>query len=153
MGWQLEVPTNPATVEFDLKLGLPVPERFHANHSLSGGWGVGMWADNSWFLEYAASRNFGKHALYGNYRFTWLATQPADLSQSFDNWKFVSNRSYTQQAALGVFLQFPDIFLIPDYITPEVICTFPVTSPFVKIPRSRLESVLVNFNFGFGWNF
>jgi len=153
MGWHLEALTNPGTVEFDLKFGLPVPEKFHAHHSLSGGWGVGMWADNSWFLEYAASRDLGKHAVYGNYRYTWLATQPADLTYSFDHWRFVSHRNYAHQAALGLYLKLPDIFLVPDYVTPQVNFTFPVTAPFIKIDQDKLESVLVNINFGCGWNF
>ncbi|MEO7424258.1 MAG: hypothetical protein ABI036_03665, partial [Fibrobacteria bacterium] len=70
LGWLVEAPTNPGTVEFDVKLGLPLDKRFRAHHSLSAGWGVGMWADNSYFLEYAASRDLGAHSLYSNYRFT-----------------------------------------------------------------------------------
>jgi hypothetical protein len=153
LGWLIEAPTNPGTVEFDLKLGLPLAERFRAQHSLSAGWGVGMWADNSYFLEYAASRDLGPHALYANYRFTWLATQPADLDSSFDNWKFTSHRRYVSQAAFGLYLKMPDWPVLPDYVTPQAIFTFPVVAPFFTIAEDRLEPVLMNFNFGFGWNF
>jgi hypothetical protein len=153
MGWHVEAVTNPATVEFDLKFGLPIPKRLSSQHSLSGGWGVGMWADNSWFLEYAASRDFGKHALYGNYRHTWLATQPTDIDKSFENWKFTSHRSYADQAALGLFLRLPEWSIIPDYVSPQFNITFPVTPPFAKLDRDLMEAYLLNFNFGFGWNF
>lgn len=153
MGWLIEAPTNPGTVEFDLKLGLPMAKKFKAQHSLSAGWGVGMWADNSYFVEYAASRNLGAHALYGSYRFTYLATQPGDLDSSFNTWKFTSHRRTIHQAALGLYVKMPDWVIIPDYFTPQVNFTFPVVSPFVTIASDRLEPVLVNFNLGFGWNF
>jgi hypothetical protein len=153
MGWQIEAPTNPGTVEFDLKFGLPISKRLKARHSLSAGWGVGMWADNSYFAEYAASRDFGSHALYGSYRFSYLATQPADLDSSFNNWKFTSHRRYIHQAALGFYLKLPDWIILPDYVTPQVNITFPVVSPFVAIASERLDPYLVNFNLGFGWNF
>ncbi|HKP96271.1 MAG TPA: hypothetical protein VJ385_10975 [Fibrobacteria bacterium] len=153
MGWLLEAPTNPGTVEFDLKLGLPLAGRFKARHSLSAGWGVGMWADNSYFAEYAASRGLGPHALYGSYRYTYLATQPAELDSSFDNWKFAHHRRSIHQAALGLYVKLPDWFLAPDFFTPQANFTFPVVSPFVTLDSDRLEPVLVNFNLGFGWTF
>ncbi len=153
MGWLIEAPTNPGTVEFDLKLGLPFNAKYRAHHSLSAGWGVGMWADNSYFLEYAASRDLGKHALYANYRFTWLATQPSDLDSSFNNWKFTSHRRYVNQAALGLYLKMPEWILVPDFFTPQIIFTFPVVAPFTTIASERLEPYLMNFNLGFGWDF
>ena len=155
MGWHLEAVTNPGTIEFDLKFGLPLPRPMLAkhHHSLSGGWGVGMWADNSWFLEYAASRDLGRHSVYGNYRYTRLATQPTELEKSFDNWKFESHRGYAHQMALGFYLRLPDIFLIPDYVTPQANLTFPVKAPFIKVDSELMDPVLLNYNFGFGWNF
>lgn len=156
MGWHLEAVTNPATAEFDLKFGLPIPKRLNAQHSLSAGWGVGMWADNSWFFEYAASHNLGQrgqHAIYGNYRYTILATQPADLENSFRDWKFVSNQGHAHQIALGAFIRWPEMFLLPDYVTPEAIVTFPVVAPFVEVDPSILDPFLLNFNLGLGWNF
>jgi hypothetical protein len=153
MGWLVEAPTNPGTVEFDLKFGLPGIRTLNVRHSLSAGWGVGMWADNSYFAEYAASRSFGAHALYGSYRFTYLATQPSQLDSSFDNWKFTSRRRSIHQAALGLYFQLPDWTLVPDYVTPQVNFSFPVVAPFTEIASDKLEPVLTNFNFGFGWNF
>ncbi|MDQ3000685.1 MAG: hypothetical protein M3Y08_05435 [Fibrobacterota bacterium] len=153
MGWQIEAPTNPGTVEFDLKFGLPLPKKLKAQHSLSAGWGVGMWADNAWFGEYAASRNFGPHALYGNYRFTYMATQPAELDSSFNNWKFSSHRRYSNQASLGFFYRMPDWVLLPDYLSPQVTFTFPVTPAFYSIAPSYLPGHVMNVNMGFGWNF
>ncbi len=153
MGWAVEMPTNPATLEFDLKAGLPIPKDWKASHSLSAGWGVGMWADNSWFLEYAASRSYGPHALYANYRYTWLASQPQDLDSSFNAWKFVSHKRHVQQAAFGLFLRLPKIVIIPDYVSPEVVATFPLIAPFSQVDNPRLPEYQVNFNLGFGWNF
>jgi hypothetical protein len=156
MGWHLEAVTNPATAEFDLKFGLPIPKRYNAQHSLSAGWGVGMWADNSWFFEYAASHNLGdgdRHAVFGNYRYTILATQPVDLENSFRGWKFVSNRGHAHQVALGAFIRWPAMFLLPDYVVPEAVATFPVVAPFIHIDPSILDPFLLNFNLGFGWNF
>jgi hypothetical protein len=153
MGWSLEVPTNPATVEFDLKAGLPLPSGWKAAHSLSAGWGVGMWADNTLFLEYAASRSFGPHALYANYRFSWLASQPQDLDSSFNNWKFVSHRRTVHQAALGYFHRLPDIILLPDFVSPEFVLTYPLITPFATSRSPLLDKYQLNFNFGFGWNF
>ena len=155
MGWHLEAPTNPGTIEFDLKFGLPLPRpliaKFH--HSLTGGWGVGNWADNSWFLEYAASRDLGRHSFYGNYRYTRLATQAPEINESAEAWKFESQTGHSHQAALGFFLRLPDIFLIPDYVTPQAILTFPIKAPFVKVDSELMDPMLLNYNFGFGWNF
>lgn len=155
MGWHLEAVTNPGTIEFDLKFGLPLPHRLIAkhHHSVSAGWGVGMWADNSWFLEYAASRDLGRHSVYGNYRYTWLATQPSEIDESFETWKFESHMGHAHQAGLGIYLRLPDIFLIPDYITPQANITFPVKAPFVKVDAELMDPVLLNYNLGFGWNF
>jgi hypothetical protein len=153
MGWMVEALTNPATLEFDVKFGLPELRALNVRHSLSAGWGVGMWADNSYFAEYAASRSFGPHALYGSYRFTYLATQPPQLDSSFSNWKFTSHQRSIHQAALGMYFKLPDWTLVPDYITPQVNFSFPVVAPFTEIASDKLEPVLTNFNFGFGWNF
>jgi hypothetical protein len=153
MGWQIEAPTNPGTVEFDLKFGLPLPKGLKGHHSLSAGWGVGMWADNAWFGEYAASRDFGPHALYGSYRFTHMATQPAELDSSFNSWKFESHRRYAHQASFGFFYRMPDWAVLPDYLSPQVTFTFPVTPAFFSIARSRLPGYVMNVNMGFGWNY
>lgn len=155
MGWHLEAVTNPGTIEFDLKFGLPLPHRLVAkhHHSVSAGWGVGNWADNSWFLEYAASRDLGRHSVYGNYRYTWLATQAPEINESADNWKFESRMGHAHQAALGFYLRLPDIFLVPDYVTPQANITFPVKAPFVEVDPELMDPMLLNYNLGFGWNF
>jgi hypothetical protein len=153
LGWQVEAPTNPATVEFDLKFGLPMPRKIPVVHSLSAGWGVGMWADNSYFLEYAASHAFGPNALYGNYRFTWLATQPEDIQTSFDTWKFRSYRQAINQCAFGFYWKWPDVVMLPDYVSPQVDFTFPIRAPFGGADPSLLDAYQMDFNLGFGWNF
>ncbi len=154
MGWQFEVPTNPMSVEFDMKVGLPVPAKHPAfRHSLSAGWIIGMWADNSWFSEYAASRAFGEHALYGNYRVTYLATQPDEVGKFAAKGHFGSSNRFAQQASLGFYLKLPEIFLLPDYLSPQATFTMPVVPPFTSIPHPLLDDYEWNVNFGFGWNF
>lgn len=154
MGWQFEVPTNPMSIEFDMKLGLPVPAGHPAlHHSLSAGWIIGMWADNSWFSEYAASRAFGEHALYGNYRVTYLATQPLEVSRFAAKGHFGNSNRFAHQASLGFYWKIPEIFLIPDYFTPQVTVTAPVVPPFNSVPKTLLDDYEWNVNFGFGWNF
>ncbi len=153
MGWQLEVPTNPMSAEFDLKFGLPFPGHPAFRHSLSAGWIVGMWADNSWFSEYAVSRAFGGSALYGNYRLTYLATQSQDLETSLEKWHFQSHQQFIHQAAVGFYWKLPDIVLLPDFLSPQVIATFPVVPPFNTVPKSLLDDYEWNLNFGFGWSF
>lgn len=153
LGWQMEAPTNPGTVDFDLKFGLPAPGGMRLDHSLSAGWEVGMWADNSYFLEYAASRPFGANALYANYRFTWLATQQGDLERSFEEWKFVSKRRYANQFSFGFDWKIRKIFLIPDFISPQIFILFPVYPGLNQVDTDLLDAFLMDFNLGFGWNF
>jgi hypothetical protein len=151
IGWSLEAPTNPATLEFDAKAGLPAPAAWKVSHSLSAGWGVGAWADNTWFAEYAASRSFGRQALFGSYRFSYLATQPNDLDSSFSVFRFVTHPRMSHQVSLGWFQPLPDLPVFPDYLVPELTATAPVFAVGVRsAPPPALD---FNFNLGFGWNF
>lgn len=158
LGWHLEVPTNPGTAEFDLKLGLPAPPAFRLFHSVSGGWGVGMWADNSFFGEYAASRAFGRggggdaHALYANYRLTRLATQPGEVfgTDSLAG-RFLHKRRWAQQAGLGFHCRLPDLVILPDFVSPQVTVSTPWVPGLDDAPPE--ESFLLDVNFGFGWRF
>lgn len=153
MGWSLEAPTNPISLEFDLKAGLPAPARWKASHSLSAGWGIGAWVDNSWFVEYAASRAFGGGAAFFNYRYTRLATQPEDLDSSFDAGRFVSLTGSSHQWSLGWYHRMPVFPVLPDYLVPEVVATLPVYLNGARVPPSARPAADVNFNLGFGWNF
>jgi hypothetical protein len=154
IGLHLEAPTNPVTGEFDLKLGLPVPAGRPYHHSLSAGWGIGAWADNSWFLEYAASRSYGGNDLFFNYRATYLASQFADLSEAEDTRHFDHNRRLIHQSALGFKCLLPKGAVLPDFIAPEIILTYPLApSGTDRIPDWVLDDRIWGFNLGLGWNF
>jgi hypothetical protein len=126
IGLHFEAPTNPATGEFDFRLGLPVPGKRPWHHSLSAGWGIGVWADNSYFLEYALSRSWGENALFANYRATHLATQFADLVDAETDRRFAIHPRLIHQASLGFDWELPEIPVIPDFIVPQAILTYPL---------------------------
>ncbi|HKP97908.1 MAG TPA: hypothetical protein VJ385_19385 [Fibrobacteria bacterium] len=154
IGLHLESPTNPVTGEFDLKLGLPAPVDRPYHHSLSAGWGIGAWADNSWFLEYAASRAYGASDLFFNYRATYLASQFADLREAEDTRHFDSRRRLIHQAALGFKCILPEGAVLPDFIAPEAVLTYPLAPAGYKaIPDFALDDRVWGFNLGLGWSF
>jgi hypothetical protein len=154
LGVHLEAPTNPVTGEFDLKLGLPVPEGLPWRHALSAGWGIGAWADNSWFLEYAVSRAFGPYGVYFNYRGTRLATQYADMADPEKASRFSRAQRLIHQAALGFEWRLPDIPVVPDFLSPQVILTYPLAPAGTRpIPEFVLDDRGWGFNLGLGWEF
>lgn len=154
MGLHLEAPTNPASGEFDLQLGLPVPAGRPYHHSLSAGWGIGFWADDSYFLEYAASRSWGENDLFVNYRAIYLASQLADLTGSVDVRRFRSKRRLIHQSSLGFKWALPDILVLPDFIAPEVGLTYPLAPTGVDaIPEWVLDDRAWDFSLGMGWHF
>jgi hypothetical protein len=154
LGLHLEAPTNPASGEFDLKLGLPVPGMRPYHHSLSAGWGIGAWADNSYFLEYAASRFWGGNDVFFNYRATYLATQLPDLRGSESKRRFNSKRRLIHQAALGFTWTLPEFPVLPDFIAPEVVLSYPL-APSGKevIPELNLDDRMWDLNLGMVWSF
>jgi hypothetical protein len=113
LGIQAEGATNPVSQEYRLALGLPGSDSILA-HSLIGGWGTGIWADNSWFLQYAASRRFGSLLWYGSARGTLQATQMQNL---FDFDLLKHKRTMDFQVATGVKAQLPPIDVVPDWIS------------------------------------
>lgn len=154
IGLHLEAPTNPVSGEFDLKIGLPVPGGRPYHHSLSGGWGIGIWADNSYFLEYALSRAFGGSDLFASYRGTRLATQIADLGGSENDRRFKSKRRLIHQATFGFSWALPAIPVIPDFIVPMAVLSYPL-APFSesKVPDLILDDHLWDMSLGMGWRF
>jgi len=154
MGLHLESPTNPVSGEFDLQLGLPVPAGRPYHHSLSAGWGIGIWADNSYFLEYAASRSWGGNEFFGNYRATYLASQLADLNGSVEARKFRLNRRLIHQSSLGFKWTLPEIPVVPDFIVPEVGLTYPLAPTGTDaIPDWVLDDRAWDLSLGIGWHF
>lgn len=122
MGIHLEAPTNPVSAEFDLKLGLPAPAGGF-RHAFAAGWGIGMWADNSWFGEYAASHEIGKHSLFSNYRATRLSTQFYDFDGAEEKRKFPSKRRLIHQGALGFAWSTGAGW--PEIVAPLIVATYP----------------------------
>jgi hypothetical protein len=154
IGLHLEAPTNPVTGEFDMKLGLPAPKKFHVHHSLSAGWGIGVWADNSYFLEYALSHSLGESSLFGNYRATQLASQISDLGNAEKNRKFDSHQRLIHQASIGFTWSLPEISILPDFVSPQVILTYPMgPTGDGKIPEYLLKESVWDLNMGLGWRF
>jgi hypothetical protein len=151
IGWSIEGPTNPVSLEFDVKAGLPLPSRWKASHSLSAGWGVGAWVDNTWFAEYAAARSFGACALFANYRFSALATQPEKFDSSAQVGRFLRFPHYAHQMALGWYQYIPRFPVIPDYAIPEFTLTLPVYRGVLR--ATRPPAFDLNFNLGVGWDF
>jgi len=117
IGWQMEFP---GTLDFDARFGLPRPDSVLWHHSISAGWGIGNWADNSWFLEYAWSYPITANTLfYASFRETYLATQFLDLritDNNRDDDLFGHSRRFLHQASTGLRLgRFGGAFFVPDY--------------------------------------
>jgi hypothetical protein len=152
MGWHLEMPTNPGTMEFDLRLAMPAPNQDWFHHSLSTGWGIGMWADNTFFAEYAASIRYRWISVFTNLRATYLATQFFKVFQSDMDHPLTHQQQWVGQAGLGFKAGLPRLFLLPDFIIPQVILTYP------KVPAGNSEESVEhapqwNINVGTGWRF
>ena len=154
IGLHLEAPTQPASAEFDFKAGLPAPARLNIHHSLSVGWGIGLWADNSWFGEYALSRVLGPGDLFCGYRATWLASQTADLTGATDDRRFPSRRRLIHQADVGYMWNLPAIVVLPDFIAPLAVLTYPLApAGSSSVPAFILDDHLWEFSLGMGWKF
>jgi len=150
----IEAPTNPATLEFGLKLALPGFSQKGFFHNATAGWGVGVWADNSFYGEYAVAKQWGPSLLFFNTRATYLATQINEvLSEEFEN-SLPSHQKWILQTGFGLHYTLPDIPIIPDVMIPNLNLTFPqVASGQKKFLSEDTEKVLWDFNFGFGWMF
>ncbi len=155
IGYHHEVPLHyPPLVAFDIKLGLTPFPGWASAHSVSAGWIIGMWADNSWFMEYGASRFWGSFGLYGNLKATWLATQPFDIMRINEDLRFIHKRRWINQGSLGVMWDLPNIPVIPDYFSPQVTFTWPgVPATEEKLKVSESGILEWNVNWTFGWKF
>ncbi len=150
--WHLELPTNPATMEFALNLALPGGHTFH--HKIGAGWGIGAWADNSFFMEYALSQSWGSTLGFGNLRATYLATQIGEVTSGNFSDPLPSNQHLLLQAGMGVFYRLPDWIIIPDFIIPQVNLTLPqIPSGNQQFSAKDIPLAQWNINLGLGWNF
>lgn len=119
MGYAQEFPR---TWEFDMRFGLPSPLA-KVDHSVATGWAMGLWPDNTWFVEYAVGKEFNGGTIYANSRFNWLATQMADMTVDEggdEGWEsndiFAHQRRIVMQVNVGTRLDTPnDYWLLPDF--------------------------------------
>jgi|GEM_PF-990586 len=152
VGWRLEAPTGPASLELDTRLGLPLPERLPDwSHSISLGWGIGAWADNSWFGEYALSRGFGAYRPFANARLTYLATQPSDLGVRSTFNRFDAYRRWVGQGVLGCEIILPPLFLLPRRILPTVVMAYPAIPFTVEYVHAATNGIDVSLALGLSW--
>lgn len=156
IGWHIEAPNSPVSVEFDAKAGLPtgkLPEDFA--HSLSLGWGIGLWADNTWFAEYALSREYGPAVPFANFRLSYLAT-PLEAHYDFDETRqFRHEREWLFQTTWGGSLSIGEVAVLPDLITPFLTLTAPAAPTAVegRIRREHWRAVAFQFGLGLEWRF
>lgn len=150
VGTQMEAATAPVTQEFHVAIGLPTGDSAIA-HSLAAGWGVGMWADNSWFLQYAASRRFGSCRVFGSLRGT---LQPSVNLMDIDKGRFKSDRSWDFQAATGVKIPLGRAVVLPDWVGIGATLNLVNSAyPSFDIDELRQESGLgAAWAFAMGWN-
>jgi len=157
IGWQLEFP---GTLDFDARFGLRHPSEVAWKHSISLGWGIGNWADNSWFAEYAWSYPLRYSMLfYINARETYLATLLADLrpakGSGRDNF-FGHQRRFLHQLSAGIKLGPIDVFLLPDYVHLNGFISYPRLLldgglPDRDMMREGYSMVNWRFNLGLEW--
>jgi hypothetical protein len=148
--WHLEAPTNPATMEFGVNLALPGGQAFR--HKMGAGWGIGAWADNSFYLEYAASRGFGRPLFFGNLRATYLATQIGTVLAGDFAEPLPSDRTLVFQAGFGMSYRLPDWFLVPDFVIPQFNVTVPqIPAGDREFRRGDVPRAQWDMNLGLGW--
>jgi hypothetical protein len=156
IGWNLDVPTEPATMEFYGRLGLPGFSDTSVAHSITAGWGIGAWVDNSWWLEYSISRRLGPlrpwiggRALLQGTRFSELSTDDGDA--------LVSNRHLIWQGFGGASLSLGEIPVIPDWIAVEGTWTTPGVRSGLTSDKALRYRIADKNDFGvhvgFGWRF
>lgn len=148
--WHLEAPTNPASLEFSLNLGMPAWGGMR--HMLGAGWGIGAWSDNSLFLEYAASRRLGLPLFFANVRLSLLATQlPRVLQDDFAR-ALPSERVLVAQSGFGARFPLPRVALAPDFVIPQFNVSYPqVPAGERAFRRADIPPLQWDMNLGLGW--
>lgn len=148
-GLQAEAATYPLTQEFHLGLGLPGSDSLLA-HSLVAGWGIGMWADNSWFLQYAASRCFGPVRAFGSLRATLQATR---FDMDFEDLRFQHDRTWDLQAAGGAKWTLGEIAVLPDWLAASVTVDLVHSGypDFDEFKERQPVGLGMAWTFGLGW--
>lgn len=144
VGIQVEGPTDPISQEYRVAVGLPRPDSTWS-HSLGAGWGTGMWADDTWFLQYAASWTRGNLRLFGNWRSSLQATRMefADLPDRFRH-----DRNWDHQATFGWKYRLAAVPVIPDWIGGAV--TFDLNHS--ALPTTEQSEIDQPTGWGAAWN-
>jgi len=162
LGWALEIL---GTLEFDGRFGLPTPSTTPSwKHNFALGWGIGNWADNTLYAEYASSWQASSSILFfGNFRESWLSTQLLELEvaeSSDDNMQHIellkSHRRFVHQLTMGSRLGPYEVRFLPDYYTFAMHLTAPVIfygggDPY-SIDARSFPWYNAQFSLGFIWN-
>lgn len=156
--WRVEAPTHPVTMEFAMNLALPSRPTYH--HALGAGWGIGAWAGNSFFLEYAVSvplvrwARLGLPLLFANLRATSLSAQIDEVLDDEFSAPLPSSRRLIAQAGAGARFQLPAWPVVPDFLIPQFNVTLPqIPAGEQKFRRQDIPFAQWDLNFGFGWAF
>lgn len=155
LGWNLDAPTEPATLEFWGKLGLPGFADTNTAHSLTAGWGIGAWSDNSWWLQYSLSHGFGPLRPWIGSRVLWQGTRMDDVSSGTGD-TLASKRRWIGQAFGGASVKLPAMAVLPDWLALEGTWTLSGAAPGL-LTRAQENEVASKGNFGIhlgmGWSF
>lgn len=150
VGIQMEGPTYPISQEYRVTIGLPGSDSIWA-HSLGLGWGTGMWSDDTWFAQYAASRRLKRLLVFANWRSALQATR---LDMSDLPTRFKHDRNWDHQATCGVKFRLDDIPVVPDWMGTAVTVDLG-HSALPNLDQSDLaqpRGMGVSWNFTSGWS-
>lgn len=155
LGWNLDAPTEPATLEFWGKLGLPGFADTNTAHSLTAGWGIGSWSDNSWWLQYSLSHGFGPLRPWLGSRVLRQATRMDEVTSGVGE-KLVSKPRWIGQAFGGASVKMPKAIVLPDWLALEGTWTLSGAAAGLTT-RAQENEVASKGNFGIhlgmGWSF
>ena len=160
LGWMVEAL---GTIDFNANLGLPGFENHPKwRHAIMAGWGIGNWADNTLFLEYAISfRPETSWLLYTNFRTSYVATSLNDLelsdqSNSNDKNVFLSHQRWLFQNTWGVRVGPIKVRILPKYYdlnvhmgAPKIM--FPGGVPSQALVKNGYPSMYMALGMGLSW--
>jgi hypothetical protein len=157
----------PPVLGFDIRAGLPGLDTNYFAHSLSLGWDIGSWADNSWFATYAISFAYQNLVLYSNWRAIWAASRLSEFDPEGNYWEEYYNeesidydkknrshsKSWVHHFTTGIEINLGDHFLLPEAIALQVVAAFPYYSTMVRFKKNQVPSVIYLWNLGFKWDY
>lgn len=148
LGLHAEAPNNPVTQELRIAVGLPGPDSVLA-HALIAGWGIGAWADNSWFLQYAASRSWNRWRVFGSVRGTLQATSLEDAIKSD---RFHHKQTWDFQTTLGGRMTLGEAQVLPDWMLLAVTANLSHAGLPEMAGSKQIPGVGMAFTSGLGWS-